>query len=153
MNRHDPVRSSRFEVYRTKDSPDTPIGKDLTDSCTVKRRTIRKRMRGKLQEIKQQLRKRMHDPVPDTGEWLKSVVRGYFNYYAVPGNLDTLKVFRARVSRSWQQALLRRSQKHRLTATRMYALEARWLPVPHVLHPYPEQRFAANHIRDKSRMR
>jgi group II intron reverse transcriptase/maturase len=128
-------------------------GKDGEGRFAVRRRTVAKRMRVKLQQIKQQLRKRMHDPVPDTGEWLKSVVRGYFNYYAVPGNLDTLKVFRARVSRFWQQALLRRSQKHRLTATRMYALEARWLPVPHVLHPYPEQRFAANHIRDKSRMR
>ena len=49
----------------------------------MKRRTIRKRVRGKLQQIKQQLRKRMHDQVPHTGEWLKSVVQGYFNYHAV----------------------------------------------------------------------
>src|SRR5215469_2843588 len=122
-------------------------GKNGKGYFTVKRRTIRKRMRGKLQEIKQQLRKRMHDPVPHTGEWLKSVVQGYFNYHAVPGNMDSLRVFRARVTRLWRRILLCRSQTHRLPAARMYALEKRWLPVPHVLHPYPEQRFAASHPR------
>ena len=81
----------------------------------MKRKTIGKRMRGKLQEIKQQLRQRMHEPVAHTGEWLKSVVQGYFNYHAVPGNIDTLSVFRARVTRLWRQILLRRSQTHRLT--------------------------------------
>jgi len=55
--------------------------------------TVRKRMRKKLQEIKQQLRMRMHDPVPQTGAWLRSVVQGYVNYYAVPGNLDSLGLF------------------------------------------------------------
>jgi len=99
----------------------------------VKRRTIRKRMRGKLQQIKQQLRERMHDPVPQTGEWLKSAVQGYFNYHAVPGNLDRLKAFRTRVPRLWRRTLLARSQKHRLTATRMYSLETRWLPQPRVI--------------------
>ena len=122
-------------------------GKNGKGYFTVKRRTIRKRMRGKLQQIKQQLRKRMHDPVPQTGEWLKSVVQGYFNYHAVPGNMDSLRVFRARVTRLWRRILLCRSQTHRLPATRMYALEERWLPIPRVLHPYPEQRFAARHPR------
>lgn len=63
--------------------------------------TVRKRMRKKLQEIKQQLRLRMHEPVPQTGAWLRSVVQGYFNYYAVPGNLDSLGLFRERVLRYW----------------------------------------------------
>ena len=56
----------------------------------MRRTTIRKRMRAKLRELKQELRRRMHDPVPETGGWLKSVVEGYFNCYAVPGNLDSL---------------------------------------------------------------
>ena len=60
----------------------------------MRRMTIRKRMRAKLQQIKQQLRKRMHDPVAQTGAWLKSVVQGYFNYYAVPGNTDSFNAFR-----------------------------------------------------------
>src|SRR5713101_5403362 len=122
-------------------------GKNGKGYFAVKRRTIRKRMRGKLQQIKQQLRRRMHDPVPHTGEWLKSVVQGYFNYHAVPGNTDRLRVFRARVTRLWRRVLLCRSQKHRLTAARMYALEERWLPVPRVLHPFPDARFAATHPR------
>jgi hypothetical protein len=71
----------------------------------VRRKTIRKRMRAKLRQVKQQLRKRMHDPVPQTGQWLKSVVQGYFNYYAVPGNLASLGVFRDRVLALWWRTL------------------------------------------------
>jgi RNA-directed DNA polymerase len=56
---------------------------------------------------------RMHDPVPQTGAWLRSVVQGYFNYYAVPGNLDSLELFRERVLRYWGQAFKCRSQRHR----------------------------------------
>jgi len=122
-------------------------GKNRNGSFMVRRMTIRKRMRKKLQEIKQQLRKRMHDPVPQTGKWLRAVVQGYFNYYAVPGNLDSLGVFRDRVLRLWGQALRRRSQKSSYTWTRRVALAAQWLPQPRVLHPYPVDRFAARHPR------
>ena len=66
-------------------------------------------MRKKLQEIKQQLRRRMQDPVSQTGEWLRSVVQGYFNYYAVPGNLDSLCLFRERVLRLWGIAVPRQN--------------------------------------------
>jgi hypothetical protein len=70
-------------------------------------------MRKKLQEIKQQLRLRMHDPVPQTGAWLRSVVQSYFNYYAVPGNIDSLGLFRERVLPYWGRTLKRRSQTRR----------------------------------------
>jgi RNA-directed DNA polymerase len=122
-------------------------GKNRVGRFTVRRTTIRKRMRAKLRQIKQQLRERMHDPVPQTGEWLKSVVQGYFNYYAVPGNLHSLGVFRDRVLRRWWRTLRRRSQKRRPSWARILALAARWLPGPHVLHPYPHDRFAASHPR------
>ena len=114
---------------------------------TVRRMTIRKRMRAKLQQIKQQLRKRMHDPVAQTGAWLKSVVQGYFNYYAVPGNTDSLNAFRTQVSRFWRRTLLRRSQKRQFNWAKMRRLIEYWIPKPRVLHPYPEQRFAATHPR------
>ena len=104
-------------------------------------------MRKKLQEIKQQLRRRMHDPVSQTGEWLRSVVQGYFNYYAVPGNLDSLCLFRERVLRLWGIALRRRSQKEPAHWARPLALAERWLPRPRVLHPYPVIRFNASHPR------
>jgi RNA-directed DNA polymerase len=110
----------------------------------VRRKTIRKRMRAKLREIKQQLRERMHDPVRQTGQWLQSVVQGYFNYYAVPGNLDSLGVLRHRVLVLWWHTLRRRSQKRPISWTRTLALAKRWLPNPRVLHPYPAHRFAAS---------
>jgi RNA-directed DNA polymerase len=114
---------------------------------TVRRTTIRKRMRAKLRQIKQELHRRMHDPVPQTGEWLKSLVQGYFNYYAVPGNLKSLAVFRDRLLGLWWRTLRRRSQKHRFSWTRTLTLGKRWLPQPRVLHPYPVDRFAASHPR------
>src|ERR1700722_18421497 len=77
----------------------------------VGRLPIRKRMRRKLREIKQQLRQRMHDPVRQTGEWLKSVVQGYFNYYAVPGNIGSMRRFRHRLLGLWWHTLCRRSQQ------------------------------------------
>jgi RNA-directed DNA polymerase len=88
----------------------------------VRRKTNRKRMRAKLREIKQQLRERMHDPVRQTGQWLKSIVQGHFNYYAVPGNIDSLGVFRDRLTGHWWLTLRRRSQKRRISWTRMLAL-------------------------------
>jgi RNA-directed DNA polymerase len=122
-------------------------GKNGNGSFAVRRMTVRKRMRKKLQDIKQQLRIRMHDPVPQTGAWLRSVVQGYFNYYAVPGNLDSLGLFRERVLRYWGQALQRRSQIRRYAWVRRLKLAAQWLPTPRVLHPWPLDRFAASHPR------
>lgn len=113
----------------------------------MKRHTISKRLRGKLAEVKQELRKRMHEPVAVTGKWLKSVVQGYFNYHAIPGNTDTLRVFRFRITRLWRQILIRRGQRHYLNWTLMQQLEARWIPQVRVLHPWPSARFDAIHPR------
>src|SRR5205814_370697 len=99
------------------------------------------------QEIKQQLGMRKHDPVPQTGEWLQSVVQGYFNYYAVPGNLDSLGLFRERVLRYWGHSLKRRSQTRRYAWVRRLKLAAQWLPPPRVLHPWSFDHFAATHPR------
>jgi hypothetical protein len=85
--------------------------------------------------------------VAETGEWLRSVVQGYFNYHAVPGNLDSLETFRVRLTRLWRTQLLHRGQRHGYNWDRMNRLAARWLPLPRVLHPWPTQRFAASHPR------
>ena len=122
-------------------------GKDKKGRFLVRRKTIRKRMRAKLRQIKQQLRERMHDPVPQTGKWLRSVLQGHFNYYAVPGNVDSLSAFWNRVRVLWWRVLRHRSQKRRLGWSRMLIMADRWLPRPCVLHPYPVQRFAASHPR------
>jgi group II intron reverse transcriptase/maturase len=107
---------------------------------TVYRRTISKRDRAKLKEIKAGLRRRMHQPVPQVGQWLKSVVEGHNRYYGVPSNSQALSSFRFQVARHWFRALRRRSQKTRLTWERMYRLIDRWLPPPRIHHPYPLRR-------------
>ena len=122
-------------------------GKNSLGRFTVRRKTIRKRMRAKLRQLKQELQRRMHDPIAQTGRWLQSVVQGYFNYYAVPGNLDSLAVFRERLLGLWWRRLRRRSQRDRFSWNRMLALGRRWLPEPRPLHPYPAVRFAASHPR------
>jgi group II intron reverse transcriptase/maturase len=121
--------------------------KNRNGNYAIKRHTIGKRLRAKLAEIKLQLRQRMHEPVATTGKWLKSVVQGYFNYYAVPGNTDSLGLFRTRVTRLWRRVLGRRGQRNYLNWAQMSRLETRWIPSPRVLHPYPEVRFDAIHPR------
>jgi RNA-directed DNA polymerase len=107
---------------------------------TVRRHTIAKRLRKKLQEVKQTLRVRMHWPIEKLGAWLKSVVAGHYRYYGVPRNMSMLRVFRERILRYWCRTLRRRSQRHRMTWQRMYQLATRWLPEPQIMHPYPAQR-------------
>ena len=107
---------------------------------TVYRRTISKRDRAKLKEIKAGLRRRMHQPVPEVGKWLKTVIEGHNRYYGVPSNTQSLSSFRFQVARRWFRSLRRRSQRTRLTWERMYRLIDRWLPPPRIHHPYPLRR-------------
>ncbi len=109
----------------------------------IKRITIAKRVRAKLREIKIELKRRRHRPIPEQGRWLRSVVRGHLAYYAVPGNTVTVAAFRTQVTRHWYKALRRRSQRTRLTWKRMDRLARRWLPPARVKHPFPDVRFAA----------
>ena len=109
----------------------------------LKRITIARRLRAKLAEVKAQPRRRMHDPVPEQGRWLASVVRGHMAYYAVPGNVHAVAAFRDQVTRHWLQVLRRRNCKHRTTWQRMKRTGTRWLPPARVTHPYPNVRFDA----------
>jgi RNA-directed DNA polymerase len=113
----------------------------------IKRITISKRMRAKLKVVKDQLRRRMHQPIPVQGRWLASVVRGHMAYYAVPGNAKAVRAFRDQATRHWHKALRRRSQKTRINWTRMHRIATRWLPPAREMHPFPEARFAATHPR------
>jgi len=107
---------------------------------TVRRQTMRKRMQGKLRELKSELRRRMHLPVREVGKWLRTVLLGYYRYYGVPYNRSSLGAFRWQVIRTWYHTLRRRSQRDRTTWSRMYRLAELWLPHPRILHPFPEQR-------------
>jgi RNA-directed DNA polymerase len=114
---------------------------------TVKRKTIAQRLRTKLREVREQLRHRWHESIAQTGAWLRSVVQGYFNYHAVPGNSGSLATFRTQVARAWHWALNRRSDRARMNWARFAPLIARWLPRARILHPYPSERFAVKHPR------
>jgi RNA-directed DNA polymerase len=107
----------------------------------VRRITISKRMRAKLREVKDELKVRRHQPIPDQGQWLASVVRGHRTYYAVPGNRAAVATFRTQVTKLWHEALERRSQRTRINWARMDRLATRWLPPARVMHPFPEARF------------
>jgi RNA-directed DNA polymerase len=118
----------------------------------VRRRTMAARMRAKLQQIKQELRKRLHQRVQEVGRWLKSVLSGHYRYFGVPRNIEALNRFRIGVYWLWRRSLGRRSQKAILGRSRYDAIAGRWLPLPRILHPYPEQRLAV-FIQGKSPVR
>jgi group II intron reverse transcriptase/maturase len=119
---------------------------------TVLRQTIRKRLTAKLSEVKEELRRRLHEPVPQVGEWLRAVVSGHYRYYGVPMNWAALYRFRFVVARLWWRTLNRRSQKRGVPWERMALLVNRFLPAAAICHPYPLERFGV-WTRDKSRMR
>ena len=113
----------------------------------LKRKSRRDRMRAKLREIKEALRRRMHDPIPEQGKWLAQVVCGYFNYHAVPTNTRSLSAFRYHVTDLWRRSLKRRSQRDGTTWERIDHLAREFLPSPRILHPWPNARFAVTHPR------
>jgi RNA-directed DNA polymerase len=113
----------------------------------IRRITERKRLRAKLEEVKAELKRRLHQPMATIGRWLRSVVQGYFNYYAVPGNIYAMGSFRAQIKQIWLRALRRRSQKHRMTWERFAKIVDTWLPKPKIVHLYPEERFYATNLR------
>ena len=110
---------------------------------TIHRHSIAKRVRAPLQKIKEQLRKRMHRPIGETGRWLRSIVQGWLNYHAVPSNSHCLCRFVDEVTRLWLAVIRRRSQRGRSkwTWARMHRLVRLHLPRPRITHPYPNQRF------------
>jgi group II intron reverse transcriptase/maturase len=118
-------------------------GKTKTGRFWLRRITISKRMRAKLREVNDQLKRRRHQPIPLQGQWLAAVVRGHLAYYAVPGNTDAVAAFRTQATRHWYKALRRRSQRTRLNWERMNRIATRWLPPARVKHPFPNVRFDA----------
>jgi hypothetical protein len=118
-----------------------------TGGFTVWRKTAKKRMVAKLRALKAELRRQRHQPLALVGAWLRKAVLGYYQYHAIPGNLERLYTFGHRLRRIWRTILVRRSQRGRMSWARLTPLLNRWIPPPRVLHPYPEARFAASHPR------
>jgi len=122
-------------------------GRSRKGGFLLKRKSRRDRMRAKLREVKEALRRCMHDSIPEQGKWLAHVVRGYFNYHAVPTNAKSLVMFRHHVTDLWRRTLKRRGQKDRTTWDRMARLATDFLPAVRILHPWPQARFAVTHPR------
>jgi RNA-directed DNA polymerase len=115
---------------------------------TIRRKTIAKRLRIKLEEVREAIIRRRHEPVPVLGQWLRSVVQGHFNYFGVPGNRKAIDRFRTEINKAWLFALRRRSQKSRnLTWDRIKRLIKTWIPTAQTQHPYPSQRLCVNYPR------
>jgi group II intron reverse transcriptase/maturase len=146
-------------VQRGKGKPETFTFLGFQHICSergegrfvVRRKTDRERMTRKLKALKTDLAKRRHEPIPTQGRWLASVVRGFDQYHAVPGNLAALRNFRRALLRLWWQSLRRRSQRSKLTVDRQKRLTARWIPPARILHPWPDARFAMTHRRSRMR--
>jgi group II intron reverse transcriptase/maturase len=116
------------------------------------RKTMRKRWQAKLLEVKTELRRRMHDPVPEQGAYLRAVVGGHNRYYGVPGNGARIAAFRLGVTVIWLRTLRRRSQRHRMPWERFERYVERWIPPARICHPWPSARFDVM-TRGRSRMR
>src|SRR3982075_3225570 len=86
-------------------------GKSRQGKFLIHRKTRRDRMRAKLQQVKEEMRRRMHQPIPQQGKWLRQVVTGYFNYHAVPTNSRALALFWVEITKRWRRVLNRRSQR------------------------------------------
>lgn len=123
-------------------------GKTRRGDFTIHRKTSRKKFQAKLAELKEKLLRNRHADLSRVGGWLASVVRGWCQYYAVPGNYARLRQFRDAIQVMWLRTLRRRSQRgRRLTWDKFSKLCKRWLPTPKILHPYPNPRFARQHPR------
>jgi group II intron reverse transcriptase/maturase len=123
-------------------------GKTRRGDFTIHRKTSRKKFQAKLADLKEKISRRRHDDLAQVGAWLQRVVRGWYQYYAVPGNYTRLRQFRDAIQDRWLRTLRRRSQRgRRLTWEKFSKLCARWLPTPKILHPYPNVRFAGQHPR------
>ena len=123
-------------------------GKTRRGDFAIHRKSARKKFQAKLKEVKTDLFRNIHADLCETGAWLQSVLRGWFQYHAVPGNYERLRQFRDAIQRLWLRALRRRSQRgRRLTWVKFAKLTDRWLPKPKILHPYPSERFARQHPR------
>lgn len=149
---------SQLKERGIKKHPDTFDFLGFTHYCGLKhngrhnevaimRKTKRNRLVNQLKIIRKKLRWRLHDNPYQTGKWLRSVVQGHINYYGVPFNSKSLKLFVEEVKKAWLKTLRRRSQRKNMPWTRYATLAKRWIPSPKIVHPYPEQRFYVKYPR------
>lgn len=155
----DKTRVLRFGRFAKKDSaldgrqrPETFEFLGFTHICGngrhgrfwLVRRTSRKKRAAKIANVKEQIRRRMHDSPGSQYQWLAQVLVGHYRYYGVPGNYQALDSFRQQIEAAWHRRLQRRSQRGRWNATQWRKFAERYpLPRPRIYHPKPLERFQA----------
>jgi RNA-directed DNA polymerase len=155
----DKTRLIRFGRYAAKQrarrgegKPETFDFLGFTHFCTrsrkrgsfvIGRKTMKKRLRARLKAIKVELRRSMHNPIVKTGAWVRQMLQGHLNYFAVSGNDPSLWWFFNEVRWLWLKSLRRRSQNARLSWEKFTRLVDRFFPPIRVLHPLPCHRFDA----------
>jgi group II intron reverse transcriptase/maturase len=141
---------------RNEGKPETFDFLGFTHSCSkhkdgkfeIRRTTKKKKFNKKLKEVKEELKRRMHSKFEETGQWIRSIINGHQNYYAVPGNMKAVKEFYTQVIRTWLKMMRRRSQKGRNYTWERYRRKVEWLiPRPRISHPFPNKRFDARNSR------
>jgi hypothetical protein len=145
-------QAARQRKQRGEQRPETFNFLGFTHICGVNRKgrfqvvrkTMRKRMKAKLKELKKEFQQRRHLPLREQGQWVSAVLRGHNQYYGVPLNSKALQSMTYYVSHLWHRSLRRRSQRgSRLTWAKFQRIITRWLPAPRICHPYPFERLEA----------
>jgi hypothetical protein len=117
-------------------------GTSKSGGYLILRHTIGKRLREKIRQVKETIRRMMHRPIMEQALHLRRVMNGYFNYFAVPTNNRAINSFYYHVTWHWRRMLRRRSQNGRMPWERMKRLIDRWLPPARLRHPLPDVRFS-----------
>ena len=68
-------------------------GKARSGNFLLIRQTSKKRMQAKLVAVKHELMRRRHLSIKRQGRWLRSVIQGHLNYYAIPTNSVAIQHF------------------------------------------------------------
>ncbi len=86
-------------------------GTDRKGQACLKRRTARKKFRNSVKRVAEWCKKNRHRRVGEQFQLLNAKLRGYYNYYGVRGNYDSLNEFFQQVQRLHLKWLNRRSQR------------------------------------------
>lgn len=92
-------------------------GKDRKGQDHLKRRTARKKLRSAFQRWTEWCQQHRHLKLKELSDQVNAKLRGYYNYYGVPGNYASLRQFFDRAMRILQKWLNRRSQRRSLSWT------------------------------------
>ena len=108
----------------------------------VKRKTARGRFTRAVQSIAQWCKRRRHEPISGQHKRLSQKLKGYYAYYGITGNSQSLSRFRHEVTHIWRAWLARRRRTDDLAWERFNRLLERY-PLPPAIAVHSIYRQAA----------